>query len=352
MGWIAGVCLMVASSAAFAQPKVTPPCDRACLEGYVDRYLDAMLANEVNPKLFARDVKFTENGVRLPLGNEGLWFGMSGRGKYKFYVPDIETQQVAFIGTVMENTRNRGANDGQGDVVAIGLRLKIVGGLITEVEQLAIRPDTPLARGGGAGARGAGGAAPAAGRGAQLAGGTAPAAGGARGAAAGPTPSTPGTGARVEAMGQPHPVFREVIPEAKRPSREELIETANYYFTGLARNDGKGYYPFTADCARFENGISTTTNCKQQFENSLRGVVSRIRDRRFVAVDRERGIVFSFAFFDHEQINWTWQLAELFKIENGQIRRVEAVFHRAPYGIPSGWSSFEQAMSESIQSVR
>jgi len=120
----------------------------------------------------------------------------------------------------------------------------------------------------------------------------------------------------------------------------------------LYRNDGKGYYPFTADCARFENGIVTTTNCKQQFENSLKGVVSRIRDRRFVAVDRERGIVFAFAFFDHNNINWTWQLGELFKIENGQIRRVEAVFHRAPYGIPSGWSSFEQAMSESIQSVR
>jgi len=46
------------------------------------------------------------------------------------------------------------------------------------------------------------------------------------------------------------------------------------------------------------------------------------------------------------------QLAELFKIENGLIRRVEAVFHRAPYGIPSGWSSYEQAMSETIQSVR
>ena len=58
------------------------------------------------------------------------------------------------------------------------------------------------------------------------------------------------------------------------------------------------------------------------------------------------------AFFDHEQINWTWQLGELFKIEDGKIRRVEAVFHKAPYGIPSGWSTFEQAMSESIQSVR
>ena len=65
-------------------------------------------------------------------------------------------------------------------------------------------------------------------------------------------------------MKEPHPVYREVIPEAKRPSREDLIETANYYFTGLARNDGKGYYPFTPDCERFENGISTTqTNCKR-----------------------------------------------------------------------------------------
>jgi hypothetical protein len=351
------VCLLVASSAAPAQPRVTPPCDRACLEGYVDRYLDAMLANDVSPKLFSRDVKFTENGIRLPLGNEGLWFGMSGRGRYKFYVPDVETQQVAFIGTVVENTQARGANTGEGTLVAIGLRLKIAGGLITEVEQLAIRPDTGLGGrgGGGGGARGAGGApaagaAPAAGGGRAAGGAPVPAAGGA-GRAGGP--GAAGTGDRVEAMKEPHPVYREAIPEAKRPSREELIETANYYFTGLARNDGKGYYPFTADCERFENGILTTkTNCKAQFENNLRGIVSRIRDRRFVAVDRERGIVFSFAFFDHEQINWTWQLAELFKIENGLIRRVEAVFHRAPYGIPSGWSTFEQAMSESIQSVR
>ena len=83
-----------------------------------------MLANEVDPKLFARGVNFTENGVRLPLGNEGLWFGMSGRGRYKFYIPDVETQQVAFLGTVMENTRNRGANDGQGNLVAMAVRLK------------------------------------------------------------------------------------------------------------------------------------------------------------------------------------------------------------------------------------
>src|SRR5262245_37742771 len=225
-GWLPALFVVVASSAASAQPRVVPSCDRACLEGYVDRYLDAMLANEVTPKLFARDVKFTENGVRLPLGNEGLWFGMSGRGKYKFYVPDIETQQVAFIGTVIENTAAR-ANTGQGNLVAIALRLKVVGGLITEVEQLAIRPDTGLggARGGGrgaaaggaagAGARGAGGDAAAAGGTARGAGTAAPAAGAARGAgAAAPAGAgAPGTGDRVEAMGAPHAIFAEVVPE-------------------------------------------------------------------------------------------------------------------------------------------
>jgi hypothetical protein len=111
------LCLTVAPPVSSAQPpRVTPPCDRACLEGFVDRYLDAMLANEVSPKLFARSVKFTENGVQLPLGNEGLWFGMSGKGTYKFYVPDAETQQVAFIGTVRENMQSRGANTGDGSI--------------------------------------------------------------------------------------------------------------------------------------------------------------------------------------------------------------------------------------------
>ena len=80
--------------------------------------------------------------------------------------------------------------------------------------------------------------------------------------------------------------------------------------------------------------------------------MTRIRDRRFVAVDRERGIAFAFGFFDHVQINWSWQLAELFKIEGENIRRIEAVFHRSPYGMNSGWSTYEQGMSEELQSIR
>ena len=219
-----------------------------------------------------------------------------------------------FLGTVSEN----GTGPEDGDLVGLALRLKIRDDRITEVEQLAIRPSSVNSSRG----------------------------------------DFPPTGEGVEAMGSPHPVFKETIPAAERMSRADLNTTANYYFTGLENNDGQGYYPFTDDCVRFENGVDvlarggTRTTCKEQFETGVRGIVSRIRDRRFVAVDQERGIVFAFGFFDHHRINWTWQLAELFKIENGQIRRIEAIFHRAPFGINSGWSTYEQGISNVIQDVR
>ncbi|NLV29681.1 MAG: hypothetical protein GXY47_00880 [Acidobacteria bacterium] len=311
---------------AAAQPAAKPACDRACLESYIDRYLEAMDADKPSLELFTRDCRFTENGVRLPLGGEGLWVNMSGKGTYRFYVPDIETQQVAFIGTVREGA----------DMVAVAIRLKIAGDRISEAEQLVIRPER-----------------------------AAPSAPGA--------PSFPPTGESVEKMGSPHPVYLEVIPESERPSREEMIKTANYYFTGMQKNDGKGYYPFSDDCHRIENGLpstnvplregetrpdpktaktySATWSCREQFESGLLNFVSRIRDRRFVAVDRERGIVFAFGFFDHHDINWTWQLAELFKIEKGQIRRIEAVFHRSAFGMNSGWSTYEQGISDALQIV-
>jgi hypothetical protein len=290
-------------------------------------------------------------------------------------------------GTVIENTAARGANTGQGTLVAIALRLKVVGGLITEVEQLAIRPDTDWV--GDAVAAHAAAVRP-----------VAAAAGGAR-AAAPVLPLVPGrcprrwwrcccgwrcawcggcragcrrsgwsrrarcwcgrsgcgavgTGDRVEAMGAPHPIFAEVIPEAKRPSREQLIETANYYFTGLARNDGKGYYPFTDDCERFENGIATT-------QRKLQGAVREHAARRRVAYPRSplswpsiasAGSSLPLRSSITSRSTGRGSSGSYSRSRTARFGRVEAVFHRAPYGIPSGWSTFEQAMSEAIQSVR
>ena len=207
MRWmVLGVACLFAAPALTQQ---TARCDRACLEKWVDSYLVAMRDGNKDPALFASAPKFTENGVRLPFGGEGLWYAMSGIGHYKFYIPDIETQQVAFLGTVREN----GKSETDGDLVAIALRLKIVNQRITEIEQIVSRPSNVNSSRG----------------------------------------DFPPTGQGVEAMGAPHPIFTTPIPESERASRNELIKTANYYFSGLQNNDGKGYYPFTDDCVRFEN---------------------------------------------------------------------------------------------------
>lgn len=313
-------------------PLPVQACQRECLQGYMDKYLAAMAAHNLDPNLFARNVKFTENGVEMPLGNEGLWATASGVGTYKFYVPDVETQQVAFMGTMREQASSSAAGAARPpEPVGIDVRLRIdAEGKISEVEQIVARPDRPL------------------------------------GATSAPSSSPfPATGAAVEAMGSPNPIFLQAVPEAERESRADLIAVANQYFTGMQRNDGKGYYPFTDDCLRHENGMISAgpagtigmrgqpvQTCKGQFETSLKGVVTSIHDRRYVAVDRERGIVFAFAAFDHRPIDWTWEIGELFKIEHNKIRRIEAVFIRGPYGVCSGWSTYEQCRSEAIHDVR
>ncbi len=86
-GLIAAALLGVATLPAIAL-SAQPACDRTCLEGFVDKYLDAMQAHKASDTLFTKDAKFTEDGIRLPLGGEGLWYGMSGRGTYRFFVPD------------------------------------------------------------------------------------------------------------------------------------------------------------------------------------------------------------------------------------------------------------------------
>jgi hypothetical protein len=332
-------------------------CDRACLEGFVDRYLDALIKHD--PKLLplARGVKFTENGVRLDVG-EAQWKTVIGKGSYRLFVTDPEAGQVAFIGTVREEARGA-----EGTPTAIALRLKVANRQITEIETLLIR-STPAQN---------------AGRGGTTPNGS-------------PAPAFTGAAPNMERLGTPHHTFTEVVPPAERMSREDLIKTANMYFSGMEKNDGKGVYPFTDDCNRIENGSLSTNvppregqtrpdpktassyssawGCKEQFESGLIHFVWRIRDRRYVAVDRERGLVFSFAFFDHALGKertfqapdgrtvtggptdpWTWQLAEMFKVEKGKIRQIEAVLQRAPFGMNSGWSSWEDGMSSGARDV-
>jgi hypothetical protein len=330
---------LLAISGTSAQAGAAESCNRACLESYVDRYLDAVIANQPSAVPLSPAVRFTEDGVQLVIG-DGLWNTARAKGKYRLFVTDVPAGQVAFLGTMEEDHRD----PAQGTPVMIALRLKVQQGLITEVEQIVIRNEQAQA-----------------------------------------------SAKRLNEM-TPHPVYLQNIPQSERMSRADLIATGNKYFTGMQKNDGKGDYPFTDDCDRLENGNKATNaptpagqtrpdpktslvysgqwGCLEQFKSGLIHFVNRIRDRRFVAVDQERGIVFAFGFFDHSGgasrtftvpdgrtvtagpvQPWTWQIAELFKIEKGKIRKIEALLQRVPYGMNSGWSTWSQGMSDVARDV-
>jgi hypothetical protein len=315
-----------------AVPMWAQKCDRVCLEGHMDKYVEAMVAHEPMRLPLAKDVKFTENGQQLDLG-EGLWSSITGKGVYKLVIADAEAGQVAALVSVREEDRD----PAKPTPAMVAIRLRVRNGQISEVETLLQRSKA----------------------------------------------SADG----FDKIATPDPIYLATVPPAERMSRADLVRIANMYFTGMQQNDGRGEYPFADDCNRIENGGPTTnaptppgqtrpdpktsTNysaqwgCLEQFKSGLLHFVTRIRDRRYVAVDQERGIVFVFGFFDHgagktrhfetpdgravvagPTTPWTWEMAELFKIEKGKIRRIQAIMDRSPYGMNSGWSSYADGRSD------
>lgn len=299
-------------------------CDRSCLNDFVDRYVDAVVAHDPSRLPATKLVKFTENSQKVELG-DGFWRTATGPGTYKLYVDDTQAGEVGFMSTMRE----------AGTPVMVAIRLKIENRKISQIETIIVRN-------------------------AQEA-------------------------ENLEKLGSPNPRFLQAIPQTERISRLDLIKTAKKYFSALQLNDGKGDYSFFADdCNRVENGtlgtnnpaaqppprpdqpvyMSTAWSCKKQFQSGFYHFVTRIRDRRFLVVDTERGLGLAFAFFDHAAgttrtfqlpdgrtitkgptTPWTWELAELFKVQNGKILQIEAEFHQVPYGMGSGWDSWEDSIS-------
>ncbi len=311
-------------------------CERSCLEGFVDQYLDALIDNNPASVSLAADVRFTENGQRLNL-RDGLWQTMQAKGDYRIFVTDVPAQQVAFLSTIFEEHRD----PAQMTPALLSLRLRIENNQISEIEHFVVRSTSAAER-------------------------------------------------LIESM--PRPEFTTVLTDSQRMPRNEMLEVANMYFTGMQKNDGLMDYPFADDCDRIENGMQSTNrptpegetrpdpsdassysaqwSCLEQFQSGLIFFVNRIRDRRFVAVDEERGLVFAFVFFDHSGGEfrhgvtpngrnvvagpvqpWTWGIAEIFKVYDGTIHQIEAILERVPYGMNSGWSTWEQGMSDELQDV-
>ena len=286
----------------------SPLCDRACLYQVLDRYLAALKAGDATKAGFDPAARTSENNVMLHPG-DGLWGTLSALGNYDLRFADPQTGSVAFYGVVRETDTS----------APFAVRLKVRGGAITEAETIVARPqeaEVPF----------------------------------------------------VTADIHPLPVLNEIVPAAERSDRRQLIGIANGYFATIQRNDGTMHTAFTDDCNRREDGFQTTNRkddtwgdithlgCAQQFKLGWYRFDDRLRDRRFLVVDPERGLVMAAGFIDHEgrvsdyklsdgrsatskifRHPHSYCLLETFKIRAGKIQQVEAVFTTVPYNMPSPW---------------
>jgi hypothetical protein len=279
-----------------------------------------MTLDHVIAALVSRDTaglagtRYTENGQELAIG-DGLWATCDAIGPYRHDFVDRETGGAVSFVTVTEG--------GARALAAIRVAP-------SEIEAIVVRPGL-----------------------------------------LGSVSAYPDGPDRLDATGGPEPRWFEPIPPAERMSRGELERIANAYFSAIQRNDGRGFYPFSDDCVRFEHGYQTSgeprdddtpyapglkaMGVKAQFETGFFRFVTAIRDRRFVTIDEELGVVCAMAFFDHAGTvreyeladgtpvsagltrPFTWQIAEAFRIENGLITRIEAILQPCPYGMKPNW---------------
>jgi len=280
-------------------------CDRDCLIGFTERYVDALAHRDTTRAPFAPHVRFTENNVEMPLGNDGLWGTINAVWEDSMAIADEQTGNAAWFGIVEEH----------GNPAYLAFRIKVEDRRITEVETIVNRlPDMPK-------------------------------------------PFADPTQVYYD------PAFDEVVPPEERVSRERLVALADGYFSTVELNDGTIFTPFHEDCGRVENGVRTTgagggsannaaaiaQGCEEQFRLGIYRINKRIRERRYPLIDEERQVVVATGFFDHANtfdrytltdgremrtvLKWpnSISLIEAFKIKDGKIHRIHAVFTYVPY---------------------
>jgi len=287
-------------------------CDRACLEGVMNRYLDAMVAHNPSQAPLAPDVQYAQDNVRLKIG-QALWATATARGKYIHYFADPEQDDVGVITDVQEN--------GVGAILIV--RLKVEGGLITQAEQFVAHD--------------------------------------------------PYGAANYEKLGKPDPGWLTPIPMDQRETRAALDQAAYMYYEGLQLNDGQGIYAFTPDCNRIEDATRTTNqprpqnyghadqdigdfptmNCTDQYKLGFLGFTTGCRHRRFLVTDVERGAVLASAYLDFDgtitEVHLTdgrlWKVPpyfmtprtnqsnEAYRIEKGSISLIEMTMYEIPFNM-------------------
>ena len=340
------------------------PADEAALAGLVDRVLQAMAAHDPAGLPLAPDVRYTEDGQDLKVG-DGLWGTLSayaarvGAGdlRWRLDLTQPAAGEAVFLGAIRE----------QSTPGMLNLRIRLEAGRIAEIEAVAVRQEEVGERGGTV------------------------------------TLFQPrllnqfdGAGfARLDAT------LLEPLGDA---GRVPLAAAVDRYFEGLVKGSSRDI-PFGEGCTRRDNGAVTANNpdappldpaqpayrpfalgCAEQIDSGLFKRISRVRELRHVAIDEMRGLVLSIAVLDNpgrlkaievagvgrvalpgvraedpaagqgrslEEIDVLFGnrreanvvvptselLVQLTKLKDGRIVAIETVSRGGPFGMTAGWAA-------------
>jgi hypothetical protein len=312
-GVLAAVTLSMPTAAqsrrAGKRPAPATACDRACLNGLVDRYIAAMVAHDPGAAPLAPAVKYTENTGTLDIG-EGLWVGASeAPAAFRIYVPDPAAHQVGFFGLMKEFDKP----------VLLALRLRVDNNQVTEVEHIVVRTLTD---------------------------------------------------AGLRNLITPRRGFLADVPPPDRVPRQQMLAAANAYYDAILQNRGAAA-PFADDCERRENGVVASGSresghglaairgltCAAAIDTRYLSSITGIDLRRIDIADETRGLVFALTMFRHRGSVRTLtilnvpgletqptdvgpidlQAAHIFKISGGRIHDIEAIGYTLPYKSNTGW---------------
>ena len=303
---------LLALSAARSQPS-TPAsefrvvCDQVCLMQFADRYLDAVINREPHRVPLAPNVRFTENGAELAIG-DALWATAEALGDNKLIFTDPASGGIQLYAGLVEN----------GLPSMLAARLKVENRQVTEIETSVLRrtADDPA----------------------------------------------------MASFAVRRPIWSQAVPESQRVSREALIDIADSYFEGITQARGD-VTPFDDRCVRFENGGQMTLaedgafgpvqrmSCEEQFAAGMLIIVTSVSHRRYLVIDEANQVASAIVTFDHRgnldavpfgnpnnvapagQFGrpFSFLIFESFKIIDGRIRQIEATVFGVPYKMHPGW---------------